>query len=84
MASTSLPVRATSSIPQIQEESFLYCPICYKIMTDPVISPSGTTADRKCFLLKKNDFCTLEKLDESLLVPNKILKNLIEARALMK
>ena len=54
------------------------CPITQKIMEEPVITPYGTTYEKKAIIdwIKKNktDFQTKNLLTEDMLVPNYILK----------
>lgn len=60
----------------------IYCPISYQIMENPVITPSGFTYERK-FLeewLITNPSCPMtgQYVDNELLVPNRIMKNIID------
>lgn len=65
-------------------ENYLMCPISYDIMTDPVIDREGNTYDKKHILRwldeKKPSISpkTKNPLKEEWLVPNRILKNIIE------
>ena len=63
------------------KDSFI-CPINQTIMSDPVITPYGTTYERSAILdwLKKNDTdpLTKKKLTEKMLITNYALKSAIE------
>jgi hypothetical protein len=64
----------------IPEEFF--CPITNEIMTDPVITPQGTSFEKSAIVdwLSRNSTCpmTREPLQANQLIPNRSLKDLIE------
>ena len=77
-------IRANSIMNEEEEEkrkSFT-CPINQKIMEDPVITPYGTTYERKAILdwieKHKTDYNSDKKLTEDMLVANHTLKAAIK------
>ena len=77
-------IRANSIMNEEEEEkrkSFT-CPINQKIMEDPVITPYGTTYERKAILdwieKHKTDYNSSKKLTEDMLVANHTLKAAIK------
>lgn len=70
-------IMTTESFP-----SYFYCPITYEIMTDPVIDREGNTYERSAIAewLSRTGESPLTRTRMSIydLVPNRILRNLIE------
>ena len=81
-------IRANSFNKELEEKSDndkekeFICPISNKIMEEPVITPYGTTYEKKAILdwIKKNksDYKTKRLLKENMLVTNYILKEAIK------
>ena len=73
-------IRANSIMNEEEEEKIksFTCPINQKIMEDPVITPYGTTYERKAILnwieKHKTDYNSDKKLTEDMLVTNHTLK----------
>ena len=65
-----------------EEHSFLQCPLGLTVMNDPVLAPDGYTYERavieEALRYKKESPFTRQPMDPSQLVPNRLLKELVE------